>query len=139
MLYIPVLVVIQVEYKLPNMERLALRKKLDFLLPRLKIVELATDASMSIIAMIGELHMNFCLFVGKKEVEFFLYAHTARDYPMILHSLDVWHKAKKLKKALEEVNYLLTFASTCVQELIDFTISLLGRKRKRHSEADSVE
>ena len=29
----------------------------------------------------------------------------ARDYPKIFHSLDVWHKAKKLKKALEEVIY----------------------------------
>lgn len=27
----------------------------------------------------------------------------ARDYPDVVHSLDIWHKAKKLRKALEEV------------------------------------
>lgn len=43
----------QVDYKSPNMERLALRKCLSSLLPVVQIEELATDASSSIIAMLG--------------------------------------------------------------------------------------
>ena len=90
------------------MERLALRKSLDFLLPNLRIVELTTDASTSIISMMGErgscLH-GVCLRMNTITYYTFLYTHVARDYPMIFHSLDVWHKAKKLKKALEEVIY----------------------------------
>ena len=81
------------------MERLALRKSLDFLLPKLQIVELATDASISIISMMGTYYICICpswILILKS---FF----SARDHPEIFHSLDVWHKSKKLKKALEEV------------------------------------
>ena len=44
----------QVDYKSPNMERLALKNCLSSLLPVVKIEELATDASSSIIAMVGK-------------------------------------------------------------------------------------
>ena len=33
----------------------------------------------------------------------------AREYPHIFHSLDVWHKAKKIKKALEEVMHIYIY------------------------------
>ena len=28
----------------------------------------------------------------------------AREFPEIVHSLDIWHKAKKIRKALAEVS-----------------------------------
>ena len=43
----------QVDYKSPNMERLGLRKTLDFMAGKLSIVEVVTDASTSIKAMLG--------------------------------------------------------------------------------------
>ena len=44
---------LQVDYKSPNMERLGLRKTLNFMTNHLTIVEVATDASTSIKAMLG--------------------------------------------------------------------------------------
>ena len=29
--------------------------------------------------------------------------YIGREYPEVVHSLDIWHKAKKLRKALAEV------------------------------------
>ena len=42
------------DYKSPNMKRLALKKTLSCLLPIVRIEELATDTSTSVIAMLGK-------------------------------------------------------------------------------------
>ena len=93
----------QVDYKSPNMKRLGLRKTLDFMAGKLSIVEVATDASTSIKAMLG----NYTIVE-----ECCITHHVARDYPHIFHSLDIWHKSKKLKKALAEVR-MMSFSGGC--------------------------
>ncbi|XP_062500796.1 uncharacterized protein LOC134178034 [Corticium candelabrum] len=71
-----------VDLKSMRMEKLGLQRGMTSVRLRINVVELVTDASTSVKAMM------------------------ARDaeYKEIFHSLDVWHKAKKLAKALSEAS-----------------------------------
>lgn len=94
------------------MERLALKKSLSFLLPLVHIKELTTDAAVAVIAMMGKIRncivQVVCLVI-------YVIPYIARDYPNSVHSLDVWHKSKKLKKALEEVlSYYVQIFQRCI-------------------------
>ena len=76
------------------MEREAFIRSLNFLLPRIKCTEIITDASTSIRNILGLLKVSFLHNI---------ILLVAADYPNIFHSFDVWHKAKKFKKALAKV------------------------------------
>ena len=47
----------------------------------------------------------------------YVYAILATKYPSIFHSLDVWHKEKKLRKALTKVFTVCMCISHCILEL----------------------
>ncbi|XP_019861927.1 PREDICTED: uncharacterized protein LOC100634668 [Amphimedon queenslandica] len=70
----------EVNFKSPLMECEGLKRCLDNIAANstMKVKELTTDASITVIAMMRD------------------------KYPSIVHSLDVWHKAKKLKKSLSQ-------------------------------------
>lgn len=109
-MYTHAFLIYKVDYKSPNMERLALKKCLSSLLPIVRIEEIATDASTSIIAILAY-NVSWCMYA---QILFCMTTtYTARDYPNIFHSLDVWHKAKKLRKALEEVHMGHVHVCTC--------------------------
>lgn len=84
-----------------------------------KQVKYTTDASIVIISMIGEqeVWLNQSL---SMIVVFHLFS--AKQYPNILHSLDVWHKSKKLVKALTEVQWT---AFVIAHTIIDFMICVI--------------
>ena len=65
------------------METLGLCKTLHFMGNKLSIVEIATDASISIKAMLG------VTFSSMRFGFHYKFTITARDYPHIFHSLDV--------------------------------------------------
>ena len=60
----------------------------------IKVSEITTDASTSIISFLGKSLVKIVLHV---------HVHVATSHPEVFHSLDVWHKAKKLRKALNKV------------------------------------
>uniref|UniRef100_A0A1X7V8L1 Uncharacterized protein n=1 Tax=Amphimedon queenslandica TaxID=400682 RepID=A0A1X7V8L1_AMPQE len=70
----------EVNFKSPLMECEGLKRCLDKIATNstMKVTELPTDASITVMAMMRD------------------------KYPSIVHSLDVWHKAKKLKKTLSQ-------------------------------------
>ncbi|XP_065886789.1 uncharacterized protein [Dysidea avara] len=68
----------EVRLQSPNMEREAFSRSIAHVLQLVECPEVITDASSSVRKMIET------------------------QYPQMLHSLDVWHKSKKLKKALAE-------------------------------------
>ena len=88
------------------MEREALRRSLEYLKDKTNITELVTDAATSIIAMMGK-HIRIILPRITCISHYLLHCPSARDFPHVHHSLDVWHKAKKLRKSLLEASYLL--------------------------------
>ena len=99
----------QVSLRSPNMEREAPKQCLDLLLQAdVDIEELVTNASSSVAKLL-------CMYVVllKKSVSCI---SIATKYPTIQHSLDIWHKSKKLKKALGEVS---SYTVNCVCTLID--------------------
>ena len=85
-------------------------------------VKLTTDASITIIAMMRML------------INFYLHVHVnlvckGEKYPNIIHSLDIWHKSKKLRKSLTKVQTLQICNTLC---LCKFLCDLLhnGSKQK---------
>ena len=89
----------EVNLKSPNMEREAFKRSMDYLISRgIKISEVVTDASPTVISTTG--NYNFSV------ITYFIFCHSKKSasaYPDIQHSLDVWHKSKKIKKGLVEV------------------------------------
>lgn len=85
----------EVQLKSPNMEREALKRSLDYLCTCVNVKELVTDASTSVIKLLSK-H-------GVRHLHKYTFINAATRYPEVIHSLDIWHKAKKLKKALLEV------------------------------------
>ena len=81
------------------MEVLGLKRALNFLKDKVKISEVVTDASSSVMFCIGIYMHN----TKKLHLHLIMFVHTAAEYH---HSLDVWHKAKKLKKSLSEVSFI---------------------------------
>ena len=79
----------EVQLHSPNMEHEGFIHSLEFIKGKFTCNKLVTDASSSIRKTIGK--------------NVLLTACTATKYPTIFHSLDVWHKAKKLRKALTNV------------------------------------
>ena len=98
-----------VDYKSPNMETQALRKGLRFLEDKISISKVVTDASRTVMSLMGEV---FLLTVNINTVIILFSCQTCADkeFSNCLHSLDVWHKSKKLKKCLAEVS---TCTCTC--------------------------
>ena len=87
----------QVGLHSPNMEREGLVHCLNFLISNgVHIKEVVTDSSTSVAKTIGTIFFIAYHFYS-------LWHITATDYPAIHHSRDIWHKAKKLRKALCEV------------------------------------
>jgi len=85
----------EVSLKSPNMEREGLIRALDYLSQHVKIGEVITDASTSVHKTLGKpqiilVHNSLCKVLATR-------------YPDIHHSYDVWHKSKKLRKAVDEV------------------------------------
>ena len=85
----------EVRLQSPNMEREAFMRSMTHILEFLQCPEVITDASSSIRKIIGTFKVYHCC------VHTFVFKET--KYPNMVHSLDVWHKAKILKKALAEV------------------------------------
>ena len=90
----------EVQLKSPNMEQIGLLQCLKYRTERnVNVTEIVTDASTSVL---NDLCKHVCNLQPIKTV-FFI----ATKYPQIHHSMDVWHKLKKLKKALHEVSYTI--------------------------------
>ena len=73
------------------MERLALKKSLDFLLCKLQIVELTTDASLSIIAMIGKAKLlaayigMYCIYMYSYTISLYTYVQLVNIQQSFTH------------------------------------------------------
>ena len=97
----------EVGLKSPNMEREAFKRSMQYLTNKgIKISEIVTDASTAVISIAGksyplQVHLESCTCI------YFFYFIVASNYTDVHHSLDVWHKAKKLKKGLSEVRHNL--------------------------------
>ena len=76
-----------------------MRRALKFLEGKITISEIVTDASRSVMALLGEILFSV---THKNLIVHFMHAES--DFPDYYHSLDVWHKSKKLKKSLFEVS-----------------------------------
>jgi hypothetical protein len=94
------------------MEKLGLLRAIDSLkIKGVNVVEIVTDASTSVIAHISKNNAFNGLFPTASWYQLVLklasMLFTGRDdrFHNIFHSLDVWHKAKKLSKAISEVNF----------------------------------
>ena len=81
------------------METEGMRRALNFLEGEVSISEIVTDASQSIMALLGE----FSSFL--QAINDISYLHMQKKiFSDYYHPLDVWHKSKKLKKSLLEVS-----------------------------------
>ena len=69
---------------------------MQFLLPQISCKEIITDASTAIRHELGE-------YTTVELYAFILIFIAATKHPDIFHSLDVWHKSKKMRKALTKV------------------------------------
>ena len=91
----------EVQNKSPNMERqavdCALMRKLK---EQINVVEITTDSSTSVTKMLGT-YVCFYLFT----IPAYLLPITADKHPRVLHSMDIWHKAKLPKKVLNNVRF----------------------------------
>ena len=95
------------------MEVQGLKRALRFLKEKINIFEVVTDTSATIISCLGIVCTCMCV---KQHVQPSL-LHTgvaANEFPEYHHSLDVWHKSKKLKKSLAEVSSLETMLCQCI-------------------------
>jgi len=81
----------EVHNKSPNMEREAVHRALGYLQGKV------TDSSTAVTKMLGMLSIVNNIFQHLKFLE-------ADEHPQIKHSMDVWHKAKLLKKVLNNVS-----------------------------------
>ena len=91
----------EVHLQSPNMEREGILRALNFLLGKLHgsvtVDEVITDASSSVRTVLGMyVYVLMHLFISA--------LFSATHFPDIHHSMDVWHKSKKLKQALAKVN-----------------------------------
>ena len=89
----------EVQNRSPNMERKGASRALCYLKDKVNIVEFTTDASTSVTNLLGK----YVYMVGDS---FYNFTTTACDHPTIHHSMDIWHKAKLLKKVLQNVSNL---------------------------------
>ena len=98
---------VQVEYKSTNMEVVGLKRALNFLKDKVKISEVVTDASTTVISCLGTCIILYNITHTDLHLQLIMFAYTAaNEFPEYHHSLDVWHKAKKLKKSLSEVSFM---------------------------------
>ena len=99
----------EVNLRSPNMEREGLLRALRFLMAKLHdsviVDEVITDASTSVRTVLG-MHRDWCVCIVQLYVFLQLF-HLATHFPEVHHSMDVWHKSKKLKQALTKVNVIL--------------------------------
>ena len=80
----------------PNMEREGMIRCLDYLIAKgMKVAELIIDSSNSVAKTLS-------MFIIHRYIDT-CFNCSETKYPSVYHSRDVWHKAKKLKKALAEV------------------------------------
>ena len=91
----------EVHNKSPNMEREAVHRALSHLQGQVNLVEVTTDSSTAVTKMLGILlfvteTINMKLLVADK-------------HPQIKHSMDIWHKAKLLKKVFNNVRFFDIF------------------------------
>jgi len=87
----------EVRLQSPNMEKEAFQRCLESLMSHnLEVGEIITDASSPIRKLLGN---NFEIYYYVFELNFLL----AANHPTIKHSMDIWHKSKKLRKALADV------------------------------------
>ena len=92
----------EVSLQSPSMERTAVIRALKHLEDNgITAGELVTDASSAFQKMLG-MYNHF-----RRRVTYF--DTLATDHPTIHHSMDIWHKAKKLKKALTEVSMIFIY------------------------------
>ena len=89
----------EVQNKSPNMEREAVDRALKKLKERVNVVEITTDSSTSVTKMLGMLFYIFTILA-------YLWPIAADKHPRVLHSMDTWHKAKLLKKVLNNVRFI---------------------------------
>ena len=82
------------------METEAIRKALHFLKDKVSISEVVTDASRTVMALMGKISLFKIIF---RNVINNTNTITERGFSQYFHSLDVWHKSKKLKKCLAKV------------------------------------
>ena len=108
---------VQVEYKSTNMEVVGLKRALNFLKDKVKISEVVTDASTTVISCLGTCITLYNITHTNLHLQLIMFAYTAaNEFPEYYHSLDVWHKAKKLKKSLSEVSFMKVWC-TCILNL----------------------
>ena len=84
----------EVHNKTPNIEREAVDRVVKHLKESVNVVEITTDSSTSVTKMLGIFFLAYLL------------VNTADKYPRVCHSMDIWHKAKLLKKVLNNVEIL---------------------------------
>lgn len=84
----------EVGLKSPNMEREAFKRSMQYLTNK-KGIKIQQQSYLL------QVHLESCTCM------YFFYFIVADDYTDVHHSLDVWHKAKKLKKGLSEVRHNL--------------------------------
>ena len=80
------------------METEGMRRALRFLEGKAQISEIVTDASRSIMALLG-----MFVILGWN-ITFTFLQYTEKNFSSYYHSLDVWHSQKNLKKSLLEVS-----------------------------------
>ena len=91
----------EVALQSPNMEREAMKRALDFIAGcDITVEELVTDASSSVRKILGIFVIIVILYTINKSLH---RISIAAKYPQTYHSMDIWHKAKKLRKVLTEV------------------------------------
>ena len=94
------------------MEREGLIRCLNFLISDgVRIKEVVTDSSTSVAKTIGKI-----FFITYSCYS--LWHIAATDYPTIHHSRDIWHKAKKLRKALYEVCTVYTYTNNLLYTVL---------------------
>lgn len=95
----------QVGYKSPNMEVEGMLRCLRYLKTKVTISEIVTDAATSVISML----CKYCYVLLCTTIHMYTHAriHAAREFPQYYHSLDIWHKSRKLRKCLLEVMHII--------------------------------
>ena len=90
----------EVQNKSPNMEREGVARALRHLKDLVKVVEVTTDSSTAVTKMLCKVTVliSICMVI---------LLISADKYPQVLHSMDIWHKAKLLRKVLNNVRFCL--------------------------------
>ena len=86
------------------METEAIRKALHFLKDKISISEVVTDASRTVMALMGKISLSKIIF---RNVINNTNTITGREFSQYFHSLDVWHKSKKIEKVSRQGRYKL--------------------------------